>query len=230
MGVIELTPQDLIGPLNETDEKHAPKKLYAAGDIHMLLDTARVSIVGSREASPEGRRRARKLAGILANEGVVVVSGLAKGIDTAAHEGALDAGGRTVAVIGTPLDKFYPRENQALQQHLMQDHLVISQFPVGMPTQRKNFPLRNRTMALISHATVIIEAGESSGSLSQGWEALRLGRALFIAHSVVNNPDLRWPDEMLSYGAKFLSDSTVEELLSMLPGKAPAELACADFF
>jgi predicted Rossmann fold nucleotide-binding protein DprA/Smf involved in DNA uptake len=84
----------------------------------------------------------------------------------------------------------------------VRDHLAVSQYPVGSPVQRKNFPLRNRTMALISDATLIIEAGETSGSLSQGWEALRLGRPLFVAESMTEDPSFKWPDEMLHYGPR----------------------------
>src|SRR5450432_3898871 len=103
MGWIELTPEELIGPLNEVEAKHAPKKLYAAGDAPMLRDATRVSIVGSRKASLDGIRRARRLSALLSERGVVIISGLAEGIDTAAHTAALQAKGKTVAVIGTPL-------------------------------------------------------------------------------------------------------------------------------
>src|SRR4051794_40287019 len=105
MEFFELTPEDLLGPLNEVEAKHAPKMLYAAGDTGMLRHAARVSIVGSRNASAEGLRRARRLSTILSRQGVVIVSGLAAGIDTAAHTAAVDANGRTVAVLGTPLDQ-----------------------------------------------------------------------------------------------------------------------------
>jgi len=217
MEFIQLTPEDLIGPLNDVEAKNAPKVLFAAGRVDMFRGAPRVSIVGSRKASADGLRRARRLSGLLAARGVVVVSGLAEGIDTAAHTAALEAGGNTVAVLGTPLDQVYPRSNAALQERLMHEQLVISQFPVGRPVQKGNFPTRNRTMALISDATVIVEASDSSGSLSQGWEALRLGRPLFIANSVVENPQLSWPEKMLGYGALVLSDETLEELLALLP-------------
>lgn len=111
MQFLELTAQSLLGPLNEAEQKHAPKHLFAAGDTDMLRRASRVSIVGSRKASEEGLRRARRLSAILAGKGVVVVSGLAEGIDTAAHTAAIQAKGRTVAVIGTPLDEFYPKQN-----------------------------------------------------------------------------------------------------------------------
>jgi DNA processing protein len=224
MSYQSLSPQDLLGPLNEVEQKNAPKVLYIAGDTGILEEGARVSIVGSRKASPEGIRRAAKLATLLAGRRVVVVSGLAEGIDTAAHTAAITHGGRTIAVLGTPLDQVYPRQNAALQEEIMRDHLAVSQYPVGSPVQRKNFPLRNRTMALISDATVIIEAGNTSGSLSQGWEALRLGRPLFLAKSVTEDPSLNWPEEMLQYGAQVLSDQTIEEFFDSLPARIPAKL------
>lgn len=216
--------QDLLGPLNEVEQQNAPKALYVSGNTGILEEGARVSIVGSRKASPEGLRRASKLAGLLAGRGIVVVSGLAEGIDTAAHTAAMKHGGRTIAVLGTPLDQVYPRQNAALQEEIMREHLAVSQYPVGYPVQRKNFPLRNRTMALISDATVIIEAGNTSGSLSQGWEALRLGRPLFLAKSVTQDPSLKWPAEMIHYGAEVLSDQTIEELFDSLPARILAKL------
>jgi len=217
MNYQELTPEQLLGPLNGVENKFAPKKLFFAGDPSFVQDRARVAVVGSRKASPDGIRRARKLASLLADRGVIVVSGLAEGIDTAAHTSCIQKGGRTVAVLGTPLDRTYPTENESLQAQIMADHLCISQFPVGAPVQRQNFPMRNRTMALISDATVIIEAGETSGSLSQGWEALRLGRGLFISKATVEDRALKWPAEMLSYGAKILCDESIQEFFELLP-------------
>jgi DNA processing protein len=224
MSYQSVSPQDLLGPLNEVEQKNAPKALYVSGDTGILEEGARVSIVGSRKASPEGLRRASKLAGLLAGRDIVIVSGLAEGIDTAAHTAAMKHGGRTIAVLGTPLDQVYPRDNAALQEKIMRDYLAVSQFPVGYPVQRKNFPLRNRTMALISDATVIIEAGNTSGSLSQGWEALRLGRPLFLAKSVTEDPSLTWPAEMIHYGADVLSDQILEEFFDALPTRIAARL------
>lgn len=219
------SPQDLLGPMNEVEQKNAPKALCVAGDTDILEEGARVSIVGSRKASPEGLRRASRLAALLAGRGIVVVSGLAEGIDTAAHTAAMKhERARTVAVLGTPLDQVYPRQNAALQEQIMRDHLAVSQYAVGSPVQRKNFPLRNRTMALISDATVIIEAGDTSGSLSQGWEALRIGRPLFLAKSVTEDPALEWPAEMIHYRAEVLSDPTLEEFFDSLPARVPAKL------
>ncbi|MBI4959082.1 MAG: DNA-protecting protein DprA [Desulfovibrio sp.] len=214
-GFLALTPEELLGPLNDVEGRNAPKLLFIAGNRDLVWAGPRVAVIGARKASEDGIRRSRRLARELAENGVTVVSGLAEGIDTAAHQAAIESGGRTIAVIGTPLDKAYPAANRGLQARLAEQYLVVSQFALGTPTQPKNFPLRNRTMALISHASVIIEAGESSGSLSQGWEALRLGRPLFLLRSIVENPALKWPAQMLDYGASVLSG--VDELLDAIP-------------
>jgi DNA processing protein len=216
----EFTATELLGSLNDVEQKLAPKLLFAAGDVSMLQRGPRVAVVGSRKASAESLGRARKLAKLLAQRDIVVVSGLAEGIDTAAHTSALDCSGRTLAVIGTPLDEVYPKKNAKLQERLMDEQLVISQFAVGCPTQRKNFPLRNRTMALIADATVIVEASDSSGSLSQGWEALRLGRGLFITQAVAKNPELTWPKEMQHYGAIVLTDENADYVFDDLPQRS----------
>lgn len=226
----EATAEELLGPLNEVERKNAPPRLFVAGDTAMLREGARVAIVGSRKASPAGVGRARKLAKLLVDRGVVVVSGLAEGIDTAAHTATVEAGGRTTAVIGTPIDKVYPKQNRDLQNRIRSEQLLVSQFPVGSPTQRKNFPLRNRTMALIADATVIIEASDTSGSLSQGWEALRLGRGLFITKSVADDSRLKWPAELMHYGARVLSDETVEELFDFLPPRVAMAVDAAVAF
>lgn len=211
----EQPAEAVLGPLNEVEGRFAPERLYLAGDESLLGNGPRVSIVGSRKASEAGLRRARRLAGLLVREAVTVVSGLALGIDAAAHRAAIDSGGRTVAVLGTPLDRVYPQAHQELQLLIMREHLAISQFPPGLAVRRWHFPQRNRTMALISDATVIVEAGETSGSQSQGWEALRLGRPLFFLRSLVTHDAPRWIEEQLGYGAQVLSEP--EELLEQLP-------------
>ena len=222
-----IRPDDLLGPLNDVERKHAPEWLFLAGDRELLRVVPRVSIVGTRTASDEGLSRASRLARELVVKSVVVISGLARGIDTAAHRSAIEAGGRTVAVLGTSLDKSYPRENADLQRLIMEQHLAVSQFPSGRPIERSNFPRRNRTMALLTDATVIVEAADGSGCISQGWEALRLGRRLFIMRAVVDNKALSWPGEMLKYGADVLAET--EDLLQALPVGAGGSLASLTF-
>lgn len=166
--------------------------LFLAGDA-ALLELPCVAIVGSRKVSPSGARRAFELAKALARVGIVTMSGLAEGVDEAAHRGALEGGGKTVAVIGTPLDKVYPAKHSALQQKIYEEHLLVSQFPIGTRTFPSHFPDRNRVMARLSRATVIIEAGDTSGSLHQAVECERSGRRLFIAREVLQDPLVKWP-------------------------------------
>lgn len=206
-GQRSLSTEELLGrSLNSIEAKYSPKVLYASGSLKIPIPGPRVAIVGTREPSQRGLKMAYSLAYSLSKSGITVVSGLAKGIDAQAHRGAINAGGSTIAVLGTPLDQFYPRENRELQLEIMKNHLAISQFPAERAVQRRNFVIRNRTMALICDASIIIEAGESSGTLSQGWEALRLGRPLFISDLVFENEKLKWPNEFIEYGALRFSD------------------------
>lgn len=218
-----LTPEELLGPLNEVESKYAPKHLFIQGDRGLLSNGPRVAIIGSRRASGEGLRRAAKLTIELVREGVIIVSGLAEGIDTMAHSTAIESGGRTVAVIGTPLDDVFPAKNRRLQADIASHHLLVSQFSPGTPVRRENFPQRNRTMALLSHASVIVEAGETSGSLSQGWEALRLGRPLFLLQSILKNSELKWPRELIDHGASVLTCTA--DVLEVIPSSSRMDYA-----
>ena len=206
-----------LGTAPEPLLKHAPERLWCLGDSDLLSPhVVRVSIVGTRTPRPEGQARARRLARELAGRNIVVVSGLAKGIDTAAHEEAIRSPGRTIAVLGTGVDTPYPAGNRGLWKRIAEEHLVVSQFPPGSGPRRQSFPQRNRTMALLSHATVIVEAGGKSGTLHQGWEALRLNRPLFLLRSLVEGAASEaWVEEFLGYGAKTLSK--LEDLLEWLP-------------
>lgn len=212
-----------MGPLNPVERKNAPAELYLAGDETLLTEGARVAIVGSRRATPEGLKRAAGLAKALVERGIVVVSGLAEGIDSAAHQAAIAYGGRTIAVLGTPLDRTFPASNKALQQRIIDEHLAISQFPIGKRTYPSSFPMRNRTMALITDATVVVEAGEKSGTRHQGWEALRLGRMLFLMESFVASSTATWAEEMLQYGARVLSRENLDDFLSFIPERTGGE-------
>lgn len=173
-------------------------RVWLAGDTSLIKKPC-VSVVGAREVSKEGAARARRLAKELAQAGIVTVSGLAKGVDTEALTEAMNAGGRVMAVIGTPIDRAYPAENKRLQEKIYRDHLLISQFAPGKRVFPSNFPERNQLMAAISDATVIIEASDTSGSLHQAVECSRLGRWLFIAKSLAENPSLTWPQKFLAY-------------------------------
>lgn len=173
-------------------------RVWLAGDVSLLRSPC-VSVVGAREVSKEGAARSRRLAKQLAEVGIVTVSGLAKGVDTEALTEAINAGGRVIAVIGTPVDRAYPAENKRLQERIYRDHLLVSQFAPGKRVFPSNFPERNHLMAAISDATVIVEASDTSGSLHQAAECSRLGRWLFIAKSLADNPALSWPQKFLAY-------------------------------
>lgn len=175
--------------------------LYFSGDLS-LLDRPCVAVVGSRDLSELGRKRAARLSRELVGAGFVVVSGLAAGVDAVAHSEAIESGGSTIAVIGTPLDKAYPAANAALQQEIYENHLLISPFAYGEQTFKSSFPKRNRVMAALSDATVIVEASDTSGTLHQAAECVRLKRWLFIAKSLAESEELTWP-------AKFLKEKRV---------------------
>jgi len=187
------------------------------GDIS-LLHRKCVAVVGTREVTPEGSARSRRLARELAAAGVIVMSGLAKGVDTEALNAAVEAGGRVVAVIGTPVDRAYPAENKRLQERIYREHLLISQFAPGERVFPTNFPERNKLMAALSDATAIIEAGDTSGTLHQAAECGRLGRWLFIAKSVVDNPLLQWPKRFVGQ-PKVASLSSTEDILKAIGAK-----------
>lgn len=177
---------------------------YLSGDAS-LLKLPCVAIVGSRKASYAGLARASCLAIELAQHGVVVVSGLAKGIDCAAHVAATEAGGRTIGVIGTALhnSRTYPIEHKALQARMARDHLVISPFEKG---PQVNFPLRNMLIAELCQVGVVIEAQDNSGSLHVPNRMLRDGRPVFFSAEVLTDTSLLWPRRLMAKGAVPLQD------------------------
>ena len=210
-----ILPEELLGSLNDVERKHAPAELYLAGHQKMALPP-KVSIVGTRTPTVEGIALTARIVRAFCAQNVCIVSGLAAGIDAVAHRTALAEGGRTVAVLGTPLDQFYPRANMALQKEIIAKQLALSQFPKGSVVTRKNFPLRNRTMALISDATIIIEANAKSGTEHQGWEALRLGRPLFVTEQLAKN-SFPWVEKLMHYGAQVLVGEEISPVLELIP-------------
>ena len=180
--------------------------LYFQGNWELVFTPA-VAIVGTRKPSELGRARAAALARQLVKDEFTVVSGLAEGIDTVAHEAAIEAGGNTIAVIGTPLGQVYPKANSDLQDLIAREYLLISQVPVErydaqtFKTNRFFFPERNKLMSALTKATVIVEAGETSGTLVQAREALRQKRKLFIMNSCFERADLTWPRRFEEQGA-----------------------------
>lgn len=194
-------------PESLLDAEHPVQFLYYRGNWELVHTPIRVAIVGTRQPSQEGERRTAKLSSLLASRGVTVVSGLARGVDTIAHEAAIRHGGDTIAVIGTPLDQVYPRENSELQELIARKHLLISQVPVLQYAKRPPsvnrffFPERNITMSALTQATIIVEAGETSGTLIQARAALKQGRKLFILDSNFHNSSLTWPHRYEQQGA-----------------------------
>lgn len=177
-----------------------------------LVNTPCVAVVGSRKPSDDGVRRARKLADCLVKDGYTVVSGLAEGIDTAAHMQAIESGGNTIAVIGTPLSHVYPKSNESLQALIREKYLLISQVPFkryldqDYRINRGFFPERNITMSALTLATVIVEASDTSGTLFQARAAIAQGRKLFILDSCFRNPSITWPAKYEQQGAIRVSD------------------------
>lgn len=193
-------------PTKLRDARHPVEMLYFQGAWE-LTETKSIAVVGSRKASDEGKQRAAQIAKGLVERDYTVVSGLAEGIDRAAHTAALASGGRTIAVIGTPIGTFYPRENRELQERIAAEQLVISQVPVlryGKQAPQQNrlfFPERNVTMSALTEGTVIVEAGETSGTLTQARAAIHQGRKLFILDSCFQRGDLTWPKRFEAEGA-----------------------------
>jgi DNA processing protein len=191
--------------------------IYYAGDLS-LVERRCIAVIGTRKVSDDGRKRANKFARELVDAGIVVVSGLAAGVDAQALGRAMTDGGSVIAVIGTPIDRAYPAANARLQEHIYRDHLLISQFEIGTRTYPSSFPERNRTMAAISDGSVIIEASESSGTLHQAAECVRLNRWLGISKSVVDDKRLTWPAKFLDYERCLVLDST-ERFVEKVYGK-----------
>jgi DNA processing protein len=188
------------------DAEHPVALLYFQGNWD-LTSTRCVAIVGTRAPSTEGKDSAAQLARSFAGDDFTVVSGLAAGIDTVAHKTAIEAGGRTVAVLGTPITTSYPSENADLQQRIADDFLVISQVPIVRYARqtwfgnRLFFPERNVTMSALTEATVIVEASNTSGTLIQARHALQQRRKLFILDRCFRNPELTWPTRFEQRGA-----------------------------
>jgi DNA processing protein len=190
-----------------------PLVLFALGRVE-LLQGIMVGVVGTRRASPYGKAVTQKLAGDLSRAGVVVVSGMARGIDTAAHRAALDAGGGTVAVFGCGVDVIYPSENRQLAAEIAACGLIVSEFPMGAPAYPQNFPVRNRIIAGMSAGTVIVEGAQYSGSTITARLALEQGRELFAVPGNITSR-LSWaPNLLIKQGAKLVQDwnDIVEEL------------------
>jgi DNA processing protein len=189
-----------------------PLVLYVRGDTNALSQPA-VAIVGTRRPSAYGLQVARRLAHDLADRGLVIVSGMARGIDSSAHHGALEAKGKTVAVQGRGMDGIYPAENKSLAKKIAASGAVISEFPIGTGPQPENFPIRNRIISGLSLGAIIVEAAEYSGSLITARLALEQNREVFAVPGNVTTPQSFGPNHLIKQGAKLVDQwmDVVEE-------------------
>lgn len=219
-GLLDGTRRELVGPAQlSLLTRLTPKAIqdlpvFIAGDVGLLQQTC-VSVIGTRNVSADGAKRARRLARELVDAGIVVTSGLAEGVDIEAMRSAVASGGRTIGVIGTPLDRAYPAKHGAFQEEVYTHHLLVSQFPFGQTVFPSNFPARNRLMCMLSDASIVIEASDTSGTLHQATECVKLSRWLFIARSVIEDESLTWPNKFRSYEKCIVLDR-VEDVLERL--------------
>ncbi|MEP6765168.1 MAG: DNA-processing protein DprA [Gemmatimonadaceae bacterium] len=190
-----------------------PRSIWIAGILATAAPPA-VAIVGTRHATPYGLRIARSIAAICARAGVCVVSGLARGIDGAAHEGALEAGGRTVAVLGTNLDSFYPRQHTLLQQRIAREGLLVTETKPGEPLHQGTFPRRNRMIAALSQLVVVVEAGPKSGAQLTVEHAHSLGVAVAAVPGLIDTQQAYGTNRLLRDGAHVIAEP--DDVLALL--------------
>lgn len=200
-------------PVNLKEIYDPPLVLYVKGDISSFHKAA-VAIVGSRLSSIYGEEVARRFASKLAGWGLTVVSGLARGIDSAAHRGALEIKGRTVAVLGSGIDVIYPKENRALFDEVAGRGALVSEFPLTTPPLKQNFPRRNRVISGLSLGVLVVEAHEKSGSLITVRSAIEQGREVYAVPGKLNAPMSRGTNQLLKDGAKLVLEP--EDILSDL--------------
>jgi len=200
-GIVVLTAVDEKYPCSLKSFEDAPVVLYIKGEID-CLDRMSIGIVGSRAASYYGVKSAKIFAQAFTQAGMMVVSGLARGIDTAAHLGSLEAGGKTVAVIGCGFNYMYPKENYSLMETISRNGAVVSEFSFDMPPLKQNFPWRNRIISALSLATVVIEAGRKSGALITVDYALAQNKDVFVLPSNIDNDTALGSNQLIQDGAR----------------------------
>lgn len=181
-----------------------PAVLYLRGN---LPDRECFAIVGSRQATPAGLELARELAGKLATQGICIVSGMARGVDSAAHQGAVEVQGSTIAVLGCGVDHIYPRDNTRLYHQIIGQGAVLSEHPPGTGPAARHFPARNRIISGLARGVLIVEAAAGSGSLITADFALEQGREIFATPGAIRHPNSRGPNQLLKDGAQLVTDS-----------------------
>lgn len=197
-----------------------PLLLYLQGEAGLLAHPQRLAVVGSRNPTPQGELNARDMSRALAAAGVCIVSGMALGVDGAAHLGALEAGGATVAVVGTGLDRVYPRRHLELAHRIAQSGLLVSEFVLGTPPNPSNFPKRNRIIAGLSQGTLVVEAALASGSLITAKLAADLGREVFAIPGSIHSPQAKGCHALIRQGAKLVE--TAQDVLEDMRLASPS--------
>lgn len=209
-----------------------PVMLQVLGQLDVLSHPRRLAMVGSRHPTPQGQENARAFAQALGREGWCIVSGLAQGIDGAAHEGALDVGATTIAVVGTGLDRIYPRQHAALARRIPAHGAIVSEYLLGTPPLAPNFPQRNRIISGLSRGTLVVEAALQSGSLITARVAAEQGREVFAIPGSIHAPQSRGCHALIRQGAKLVESAQdiLEELSAAppLPRHAPVAADTSD--
>jgi DNA processing protein len=203
--------------------------LYVWGEL-TERDQHAIAVIGSRRTTHYGMESAKKLSYQLAYAGLTVISGLARGIDTAAHQGALAAKGRTIAVIGSGLSKLYPPENAALAEKIRSGNgAIVSEFSMEIEPDRQTFPMRNRIISGWSHGLLVVEAGLNSGALITVTQALEQGRSVYAVPGHINAPSAQGSNRLIQQGAKLVMDASdlLDDLQILLPETKPAPQAAA---
>ena len=212
-GVIILTWEDDQYPARLRQVDQPPPVLYLRGDF-LDEDHFAVAVVGTRRVTPYGRQVADELGGFLARHGITVVSGLARGVDAIAHDAALKAGGRTIAVLGSGVDHIYPPEHRALAERIVKSGALASDYAPGTPPDGVNFPPRNRIISGLSQATVVVEAGEKSGALITATFAAEQGREVFAVPGSIYAAQSKGTNALIRDGARPLL--AMDEILEVL--------------
>lgn len=209
-----LTLKDEAYPSRLRNIYDPPPLLYLKGELKKEDEFA-ISIVGSRKTTPYGRWITERISQALARNGVTIVSGMARGVDSVAHWGAISGGGRTIAVLGCGVDVIYPRENRNLYTRIVEQGAVLSEFPMGSPPEGGHFPKRNRIISGLSLGVVVVEAGPDSGSLITANYALEQGREVFAIPGNVGAGGSRGTNRLIKEGAKLIesSEDILEEIL-----------------